>query len=253
MIHDGGANQVKIAAEFLGPDFWIFLHKSAEQSDQGKAMQRFVAHRPAHDLAHALHLIEAREIHENREGSEKLQPFGEGTKSGERLRDFSLVRDTEALHVIVFVLHLLVFEEGRVFDFGHADGIEQMTIGGDMHRFDVGEGRHHHQHFRRLKHLRIMLHIAIIHLDIRLGKEAENLRQQIALRRRQVLLPILHIIGERHFFRQPMDALLLQPGFIGPRVTEGFVHGIRGQKIELHRQFILHHTIGHCLESYCLS
>ena len=250
MIHDGGANQVKIAAEFLGPDFRVFLHEGAEQPDHGKAMQGFVAHRPAHDLAHALHLVEAREIHENREGSKKLQPFGEGAKSGQRLRDFGLIRNAEAMHIIVLVLHLLVFEEGRVFDFRHADGVEQMAIGRDMHRFDVREGREHHQHFGRLKHLRIMLHVAIIHFHIRLGEEAENLRQQIALRRRQVLLPILHIIRERHFFRQPMDALLLQPGFIGPRVAERLIDRVRGQKIELHRQFILHHAIGHCIESH---
>ena len=250
MIHNGGADQVKIAAQLLGPDFRVFLHEGAEQPDHGKAMQRFIAHRPAHDLAHALHLVEAREIHENREGSEKLQAFGEGTKGGQRLRDFGFVRNAEALHVIVLVLHLLVFEEGRVFDFRHADGIEQMAIGRDMHRFDVREGREHHQHFRRLEHLGIMLHVAIIHFHIRLGEEAENLRQQIAFGLREVLLPILHIIRERHFFRQPMDALLLQPGFIGPGVAEGLIDRVRRQKIEFHRQFIPHHAIGHCVESH---
>ena len=44
MLDDGGAAQIQLALEVFGPDFRVFLHKGAEQLDDGQAVQRFVAH-----------------------------------------------------------------------------------------------------------------------------------------------------------------------------------------------------------------
>ena len=103
-------------------------------------MQRLVAHGPGDDLPHALHLVEAREVHEDGEGGEELQAFREGAKGGECLRDLGLGLDREGLHVVVLVLHLLVLEECRIFDLRHPDGIKEVGIGCDVHRLDVAEG-----------------------------------------------------------------------------------------------------------------
>ena len=238
MLDDGGAAEIQLALQLLGPDFRVFLHEGAEQLDDGQAVQRFVAHRPGNDLPHALHFTEAREIQQDGEGREQLQAFGEGTERCQSLGNLVLAVDPEALHVVVFVLHLLVFEEGGVFDFRHADRIQQMAVGGDVHGFDVGEGGQHHQHFGGFKHLAVMLHVAVIHLDIGLGEEAEDLRQQVAFRRREVAVPVLHVVGERHFFRQPVHALLHQPCFIGPGIAERLVDRVGGQQVELHWGFI---------------
>jgi hypothetical protein len=68
-----------------------------------------------------------------------------------------------------------------------------------------------------------MFVVAILHLDIGLREEAENLRQQIALMIRQLLRPIAAIFAQGHFFGQPMDLLLAFPEVIGPRIFKGLV------------------------------
>jgi hypothetical protein len=64
-----------------------------------------------------------------------------------------------------------------------------------------------------------VLHVAIVHLDVGLGEEAEDLRQQVALRCGRGFMPVPHVVGERNF--QPVHALLRQPGFIGPGIRDG--------------------------------
>ena len=144
----------------------------------------------------------------------------------------------ECLHVVELVLHLLVFEEGLILELRHADGVEQMAVGGDVHRLDVRERRQHHQHLGGFEHLRVMLHVAVVHLDIGLSEEPEDLCQQVPLGRAQVPVPILDIVGQRHFLRQPMDTLLGEPRLIGPGVAERLVDRVLSQQIEPHRMFV---------------
>ena len=107
-----------------------------------------------------------------------------------------------------------------------------------MHGLDVGERRQHHQHLGRLEYARVVLHVAVVHLDIGLGEEAEDLRQQVALGGGQVAVPVLHVVGERHLLGQPVDALLDQPGLIGPGIAERLVDRVLGQQVEPHRMFV---------------
>ena len=72
-----------------------FLDEGVEQLDDAFAMQALVAHRPADDLAHALHLVEAREVHQHGEAGEQLQPLGEAAEHGERLGDVLVGVDAE--------------------------------------------------------------------------------------------------------------------------------------------------------------
>ena len=92
-----------------------------------------------------------------------------------------------------------------------------------MNGFHIRKGSQHHLNFGRFEHLTIMLHIAVVHFDISLNKEPEDLRQQIAFGTRQLFVPVFDILGQRHFFRQPVNALLGQPRIIGPRITKRFV------------------------------
>ena len=119
--------------------------------------------------------------------------------------------------------HFFIFEERRIFAFGHADGVEQMAVGRNMDGFHVGKGGEHHFDFGRLEHAAIMFVVAILHLDIGLREETENLRQQIAFMVRKLLRPIAAILAQGHFFGQPMDLLLAFPKVISPRIFEGFV------------------------------
>ena len=77
-----------------------------------------------------------------------------------------------------------------------------------------------------LKDARILLHVAISDFDIRLREEAKNLRQQVPFFCRHFIVPILHVIGERHLFWQPVNPLLREPSIIGPRITERFINRI---------------------------
>ena len=61
--------------------------EGVEQAGDALAMQALVAHAPADDLAHPLHLVEAREVHQHREAGEQLQPLGEAAEHGERAGD----------------------------------------------------------------------------------------------------------------------------------------------------------------------
>mgnify|MGYP003647090722 CR=1 FL=1 len=223
MDDDLAAGRIELLTEFLRPDFRVLVNEGLEQLDDGVAMQALVADGPGDDLPHALHLAGAREVEQDGEAGEQLQPLGEGAKDGEGLRNLRFVVDIELLHIVVFVLHLLVMEEGGIFRLGHADGVQEMRIGGDMHRLHIREGGEHHLHLGRLEDAGVMAHVAVVDLDIRLGEEAENLRQQMPLRVREGVVPVLHVIGERHFFGQPVNLLLLQPGVVAPGIGEGFV------------------------------
>src|SRR5476651_2443692 len=43
------------------------------------------------------------------------------------------------------------------------------------------------------------------------------------LARRQLVAPVLDVVRERNFLRQPVDALLRQPRIVGPRIVERLV------------------------------
>ncbi len=138
-------------------------------------MQALVADAPRHDLAHALHLVEAREVHQHREAGEELQPLGEAAEHRQRLGDILVGVDAEGGEIIVLVLHLLILKEHAIFALGHADGVEQVRISGDVHRLHVGEGGEHHLDLDRLEDAAVFLVVAILHLDVGLGEEAEDL------------------------------------------------------------------------------
>jgi len=202
-------------------------HEFVEQAGDAFAVQAFIADRPADDLAHALHLVEAREVHQHGEAGEELQPFGKAAEHGERAGDIFVRVDAEFLKVVVLVLHFLVFEEHAIFAFGHADGVEQVRIGGDVDRFHIGEGGQHHLDFGGLEHAAVFVVIAILHFDIGLREEAEDLREQVAFVIGKLLRPVAAILAQGHFFGQPVHLLLAFPELVGPGVLEGLV-GLAG-------------------------
>ncbi len=211
-----------VVANDLG-EALAFGAEGVEELDDAFAVQAFVAHRPADNLAHALHLVEAREVHQHREAGEQLQPFGEAAEHRERAGDILIAVDPEAGEVIVLVAHFLVVEEGRILAFGHADGIEQVGIGRNVHGFHVAERGQHHLHLGRLEHAAVFVVVAILHLDIGLGEEAEDLGEEVALMLVQLLRPVAAILAQWHLFGHPVDLLLALPEIIGPRVFEGLV------------------------------
>ena len=75
-----------------------------------------------------------------------------------------------------------------------------------------------------------MLHVAVVHLDIRLREEAENLRQQVPFLVVQLDGPVLEVLAQRHLFRHPVDLLLLLPEVVGPGIAERLVAARRGHK-----------------------
>ena len=182
-----------------------------------------VAHAPADDLAHALHLVEAREVHQHGEAGEQLQPLGEAAEHGERAGDILVGVDAEGGEVIVLVLHLLVLEEGAVLAFGHADRVEQMRVSRDVHRLHVAERGQHHLDLGRLEHAAVFVVVAVLHLDVGLGEEAEDLGEQVSLVIGQLLRPVAAILAQRHFLGHPVDLLLALPIFERPRVFERLV------------------------------
>ncbi len=127
----------------------------------------------------------------------------------------------------MLVLHFLIFEEGRIFALGHADRIEQVRIGGDVHRLHVGESGEHHLDLGRLEHAAVFVVVAILHLDVGLGEETEDLGEQVALVLGDLLRPVAAVLAQRHFLGHPVDLLLALPEVVGPGVLEGLV-GLAG-------------------------
>ena len=152
-----------------------------------------------------------------------MQPLGEAAEHGERLGDVLVGVDAELLQIVVLVLHLLILEEHAIFALGHADGVEQMAVGGDVHRLHVGEGGEHHLDLDRLEDAAVFLVVAILHLDVGLGEEAEDLRQQVALMVGELLRPVAAILAERHFLGHPVDLLLALPEVERPGVFERLI------------------------------
>src|SRR3546814_4155164 len=79
-----------------------------EQLDDAFAVEAFVADRPADDLAHALHLVEAREVHQHREAGEELQALGKAAEHREGARDILVILDPEGAHIVVLGAHLVI-------------------------------------------------------------------------------------------------------------------------------------------------
>ena len=135
----------------------------------------------------------------------------------------SSVSTPKVREIIVLVLHLLILKEHAIFALGHADRVEQMRVSGDVHRLHVGESGQHHLDLGRLEHAAIFVVVAILHLDVGLGEEAEDLRQQVALMVGELLRPVAAILAERHFLGHPVDLLLALPEFERPGVFERLV------------------------------
>src|SRR3546814_14766107 len=116
---------------------------SSDVCSSDLAVQALVAHRPAHDLAHALHLVEAREVHQHRKAGEELKPLGKAAEHCERLCDILVRINAEGGEIIVLVLHLLVLKEHAVFALGHADGDRKSVVSGKSVsvRVDLGGRR----------------------------------------------------------------------------------------------------------------
>src|SRR3546814_13602709 len=74
-----------------------------------------------------------------------------------------------------------------------------MAVGGDVHCFHVRKRGEHHLDFGRLEHAAVFVVVAILHLDVGLGEEAEDLGEQVALVIGQLLRPITAILAQRHF------------------------------------------------------
>ena len=199
------------------------LREGVEQAGDAFAMEALVADRPADDLAHALHLVEAREVHQHGEAGEQLQPLGEAAEHRQRAGDILVGVDAEGRQIIVLVLHLLILKEHAIFAFRHADRVEQVRVSGDVHRLHVGEGGEHHLDLGRLEHAAVFVVVAVLHLDIGLGEEAEDLRQQVALVVGKLLRPVAAILAQRHFLGHPVDLLLTLPDVERPGVFEGLV------------------------------
>ncbi len=118
------------------------------------------------------------------------------------------------------------FLEYGIFGFRHADGVKKMRIRGHVNGFHVGEGREHHQHFGGFEHLHVVLHVAIVHFHVGLCEEAKDLGQQVLFGGCKLGVPIFHVIGHGHFFRQPVDALLLKPSFVRPGIPKRFISSL---------------------------
>ena len=123
----------------------------------------------------------------------------------------------------MLILHFLILHEGAVFGLGHADRVEQMAVGRDVDRLHVGEGGQHHLDLGRLEHSAVFLVVAILHLDVGLGEEAEDLGEQVALVRGELLRPVAAVLAQRDFLRHPVDLLLALPVLERPGIFEGLV------------------------------
>src|SRR3546814_4025533 len=98
-----------------------------------------------------------------------------------------------------------------------------VAVRGDVHRLHVGESGEHHLDLGRLEHAAVFVVVAILYLDIGLGEEEEDLRQQVALVIGELLRPVAAILAQGHFFGHPVDLLLALPEIIGPGIFEGLV------------------------------
>ncbi|MDQ1191282.1 hypothetical protein QE419_000048 [Brevundimonas vesicularis] len=193
-------------------------------------VQALVAHRPGHDLAHALHLVLAREVHQHGEGREQLNAFREAAEHGQGPADVGVGIDPELAHIVVLVPHGLIFHEGAELALGHADGFKQQGVGRDMDRLHIAESGQHHLHLGRFEHPAVAFHVVVLNLDVRLGEEAEDLGQQVAFAVVQGRGPVLDVLAQRHLLGHPVDLLLLLPHVERPRIAERLVGGRRGQK-----------------------
>ncbi len=107
-------------------------------------MQALVTHRPADDLAHAVHLVVAGKFSSIAKLANSDMPSVKAPNIAS-VRATSAHRiDAEFVHVIGLGAHLAIVAEGLELGLRHAERLQQQRIGVDMHRLHIGEGGHHH-------------------------------------------------------------------------------------------------------------
>jgi len=89
--------------------------------------------------------------------------------------------------------------------------------------FHVAECGQHHLDFGRLEHTTVFVVVAVLHFDVRLGKEAEDLGQKVAFFRCDLLVPVADVFAQRDFLGHPVDLLLAFPELVRPGVLERLV------------------------------
>ncbi len=182
----------------------------------------------ADDLAHALHLVEAREVHQHGEAGEQLQALGEAAEHGQRAGDVLVGVDAELLQVVVLGRASPGIRGTCPYSLSGMPIVSsRWRVGGDVHGLHVGERGEHHLDLGRLEHAAVLVVVAVLHLDVGLGEEAEDLREQVALVVAELLRPVAAVLAERHFLGHPVNLLLPLPELVGPRVFEGLV-GLAG-------------------------
>ena len=102
-----------------------FLCKCMIKLDHTLTMQALVPDRPGHNLPHAFHLIQTREIHQHGKRGKELQPFRKAAKHRDCAGNIRLGVNAKLLHIIMLIGHGFIFHKGRKLTIGHADCFEQ--------------------------------------------------------------------------------------------------------------------------------
>ena len=120
--HHGLGDVDDVVAHRLGDRAGLFVPGVIELGD-AFAVQAFVAHRPGDDLAHAVHLVVAREVQQHGEAGEQRHAFGEGAEHGQRAGHVGAGADAEGVHVVGLGAHRVIVAEGLELGLGHAQGL----------------------------------------------------------------------------------------------------------------------------------
>ena len=225
----GFGDAVDLGLERVVPELGVLDDVLAEELRHGLGVERLVGDGPGDDLAHALHRAVSREVEQHDEGRKELHALGECREGGDLRGEVAAVLG-DFVEEVVLGGHGLVLQELVVDGLGEPDRLDEVRVGGDVHGLARGERREHHSDLGLTEAREVVVDVGARDVDVALGEEAQDLREEVALAVGELLAVVLDVLEHGHFGPEPVHLLGLHEGLVGPGVLEGLEAGAGRKK-----------------------
>ena len=123
----------------------------------------------------------------------ELHALGECREGGDLRGEVAAVLG-DFVEEVVLGGHGLVLQELVVDGLGEPDRLDEVRVGGDVHGLARGERREHHSDLGLTEAREVVVDVGARDVDVALGEEAQDLREEVALAIGELLAVVLDVL-----------------------------------------------------------